>query len=492
MIVSDLKKSILHVAIRGELTKHINSNKYFYKEQIKEFSNSGIRIKREESLNELKYSLPSNWRWVRLEEVASIYGRIGFRGYTTQDLVSEGDGAITLSPSNIVDAKMDYSSCTYISWEKYEESPEIKIKNDDILLVKTGSSYGKNAIVKDLPQEATINPQFAVIKNIICNITYLFYVLNSDLAKQQYERFVIGTSIPTFSQAKLNSLLIPLPPIEEQELIVERIEELYAKLDDIKVLEDELESIKRNFPLDMRKSILFSAISGGLSECDTNDTPVENQLKKIFEQQKVYSNDNNIKVTNRKEHNYKYFTDDKYSLPETWKYVPLSEVCVVIFSGKSPIYSKEENTNYIIGQKVNQEDGLHFEDVKYGDNKYFQSIPEYQFLKNNDILLNTLGGGSVGRTGIFNSKERASTDGHIFVIRTNKLTNEKYIMYFLRLYREKLEEYANGSTNQKFFNIKQIEDLMIPLPPIEEQQRIVDMIEQLLPLCSDIEKLVNS
>ena len=137
MIVSDLKKSILHVAIRGELTKHINSNKYFYKEQIKEFSNSGIRIKREESLNELKYSLPSNWRWVRLEEVASIYGRIGFRGYTTQDLVSEGDGAITLSPSNIVDAKMDYSSCTYISWQKYEESPEIKIKNDDILLVKT-------------------------------------------------------------------------------------------------------------------------------------------------------------------------------------------------------------------------------------------------------------------------------------------------------------------------------------------------------------------
>ena len=153
---------------------------------------------------------------------------------------------------------------------------------------------------------------------------------------------------------------------------------------------------------------------------------------------------------------------------------------------------KKENDNYILGQKVNQEDGLHYEDLKYGTDEFMQSLPNYQFLKKSDILLNTLGGGSVGRCGIYNDdNQNITTDGHIFIIRTNGLTDEKYIMYYLRLYREKLEEYANGTTNQKFFNIKQIEDLMIPLPPIEEQKRIVNIIEQLLPLCTDIELIVS-
>ena len=100
------------------------------------------------------------WEEKTLGELCEIYGRIGFRGYTTKDLVSSAkDGAISLSPSNIQDGKMDYSKCTYISWFKYEESPEIKIFNGDVLLVKTGSSYGKSAIVENLPHEATLNPQ---------------------------------------------------------------------------------------------------------------------------------------------------------------------------------------------------------------------------------------------------------------------------------------------------------------------------------------------
>ena len=92
-------------------------------------------------------------------------------------MVAKGKGAITLSPSNIIDNKMDYSSCTYISWAKYEESPEIMIHNNDILLVKTGSSYGKSAFVEDLPEKATINPQFVVLKEtrinpqLLCNQT---------------------------------------------------------------------------------------------------------------------------------------------------------------------------------------------------------------------------------------------------------------------------------------------------------------------------------
>ena len=80
--------------------------------------------------------IPKTWTLTKIKFCAEIFGRIGFRGYTEQDLVDyEEDGAITLSPSNFHDMKMDYKKCTYLSWRKYEESPEIMINNGDVLLV---------------------------------------------------------------------------------------------------------------------------------------------------------------------------------------------------------------------------------------------------------------------------------------------------------------------------------------------------------------------
>ena len=107
--------------------------------------------------------IPKYWEINKLKNISSIYGRIGFRGYTVNDLVSEGEGAITLSPSNIEEQKLKLDKLTYISWEKYEESPEIKVYNEDIVFVKT-ASVGKVAYIEGLLEKATINPQFVVFK----------------------------------------------------------------------------------------------------------------------------------------------------------------------------------------------------------------------------------------------------------------------------------------------------------------------------------------
>jgi restriction endonuclease S subunit len=181
----------------------------------------------------LQTTLSGKWKTVKLGEVCEIFGRIGFRGYTREDLVSEREGVITLSPSNIIDGKMNYDKCTYISWFKYEQSPEIKIFNDDILVVKTGSSYGKCALVDNLPKEATINPQFVVLKNIKCDKKYLNYVLSSDYARKCFDEFVVGTAIPTFTQKNLANITFPFPPLAVQKSIVERIETLFAEIDRI-------------------------------------------------------------------------------------------------------------------------------------------------------------------------------------------------------------------------------------------------------------------
>ena len=117
---------------------------------------------------EMKYSglhwlgqIPSDWRMKKLKFSCQMFGRIGFRGYTAEDLVGEGEGAITLSPTNMDGIKMNYEKCSFLRWKKYYESPEIMVRNGDVLLVKT-ASVGKCSFVENLPMETTVNPQILV------------------------------------------------------------------------------------------------------------------------------------------------------------------------------------------------------------------------------------------------------------------------------------------------------------------------------------------
>src|SRR5690554_978721 len=95
-------------------------------------------------------------------------------------------------------------------------SPEIKIRENDILIVKTGSTYGKIGIVKNLPQKATINPQLLVLKKMQIKADYLYELLKSEIFQLQVERNVIGSTIPTISEAKILGFSVPIPSSEEE------------------------------------------------------------------------------------------------------------------------------------------------------------------------------------------------------------------------------------------------------------------------------------
>ena len=99
--------------------------------------------------------MKEGWVEEKLGDLCNIKGRIGYRGYTKKDLVAEGDGAISLSPSNIVNNRLGFEKCTYISWHKYEESPEIKVFEGDIIFCKT-ASIGKVALIDEIPEKATV------------------------------------------------------------------------------------------------------------------------------------------------------------------------------------------------------------------------------------------------------------------------------------------------------------------------------------------------
>lgn len=176
--------------------------------------------------------IPEDWEVKRLKAICKTFGRIGFRGYSTSDLVDEGEGAITISPSNIQGDFMSFEKCTYLSWSKFHESPEIKIFKNDVLIVKTGSTYGKVGFASNLESEATINPQLLVFKDVAIDKEYFYEVLNSSQIQVQINKEVIGSTIPTISENKILNMKAALPQKSEISKIVERIREVKSKFND--------------------------------------------------------------------------------------------------------------------------------------------------------------------------------------------------------------------------------------------------------------------
>jgi len=173
-----------------------------------------------------------NGEWDRIElgRFIEIKGRIGYRGYTVNDIVKEGEGAISLSPSNINDAgNLSFEKSTYISWEKYEESPEIMLEDGFTILVKTGSSYGKSALVRNLPVKTTINPQLVVLKPVRINGFFLFLIISNSLVQKQINETVVGGAIPTLSQESISKFEVLIPNEIEQQ----KIASCLSSLDDL-------------------------------------------------------------------------------------------------------------------------------------------------------------------------------------------------------------------------------------------------------------------
>lgn len=175
-------------------------------------------------------------------------------------------------------------------------------------------------------------------------------------------------------------------------------------------------------------------------------------------------------------------------IPSEWNLIKLCYVTDDIFLGKTPIYSEEHNENYTLGQKNNQLYGIDFNGIKFSTDEHFNACKENEFLKYGDILLNSLGTGSVGRIGFFDSNKRMLTDGHIIVIRPNNKINNKYLFYYLRTLRKKFEDDAVGSTNQAFLTVPKIYKTLVPFPDAYMQKKIADFLDE---KCAEIDTVIE-
>ena len=471
MDTKKLRQKILDLAIRGKLVpqdpndepasvllERIRAEK---ERLIKEGKIKCSKKLASDDKIEAPFEIPDSWEWCKLIDVCHIFGRIGFRGYTKEDLVPF-DGAITLSPSNIIDGKMNYDNCTYISWEKYEESPEIQISDGDILLVKTGSSFGKCAFVEGLPQKSTINPQFVVLKYITCNPHFLTFLLQSRYARNNYDRFVLGTAIPTFTQIALGDMLLPLPPLAEQKRIVNEIDHWFAVIDALESNEGDL--LKA---IDLAKSkILDLAIHGKLVPQDPNDEPAIELLKRI--NPKFESNDN---MNNQ-------------GLPNGWLMCSVKDVFQI-----NPKTSTIDNLDAAFVPMTNIEDQYNnnfvFETRKWGDIKR-----GYTHFQDGDIAVAKISPCLENRKSVVfcnlpNGIGAGTTELNVF---RSEIVNPSFGLYFFKSnhFISNCVGTFNGVVGQQRVATKIVEEISFFLPPYKEQLRIVTKIEELFAVLDSI------
>ena len=188
-----------------------------------------------------------------------------------------------------------------------------------------------------------------------------------------------------------------------------------------------------------------------------------------------------------------HFTSDKphyenvpFEVPSSWVWTTLGEICIFLSRGKSPKYKDDDKTYPVFAQKCNlKEGGISLKQARFIDPNTIDKWAEEYKLKTGDILINSTGTGTVGRTRLFNESCLGDypfvvPDSHVSVVRTHDEIESEFIYSYIssNFVQQYLEENLAGSTNQKELYIGVLDSLNIPLPPCKEQKRIADEIEK--------------
>jgi type I restriction enzyme S subunit len=242
-LLKKLRLQILQDAIMGKLVPTNPNDEPASKllERIKakkEQLKTQKKIKKEKPLPEIKpeeipFEIPENWRWCRLGAISELMGRIGWKGLTASEYKKSGPLFLSVYSLNYGDY-VNYLQAFHISQERYDESPEIMLQNNDILICKDGAGIGKLGIVKELKEQATVNSSLLVIRcNSMLNFKYIYFFLNSKHFQNIVNSKIMGATTPHLYQRDLVNFNVALPPVEEQNRIVTKIENLITLCDEL-------------------------------------------------------------------------------------------------------------------------------------------------------------------------------------------------------------------------------------------------------------------
>ncbi len=482
MTPQQLKNAILQQAIQGKLVEQRaeeGTGQELYKviqDEKQKLIQEG-KLKKQKALpeiteDEISFEIPKTWKWVRLGEIGD-WGSGATPSRT--NLEYYGGDIPWLKTGDLTDGYI-YDVPEYITGLALERTSVRLNPKGSILIAMYGATIGKLGI---LTKAMTTNQACCacIVFPSIYNL-YLFYFLLAN--RTTFIKKGEGGAQPNISKEKIVNTLIPLPPLSEQKRIVEKIEELFPLVERYEKAWARLEELNKKFPLDMQKAILGQAIQGKLVEQRAEEGTGEELYKAIQAEKQELIQEGKLK--NQKA--LPEITEEEipFEIPETWKWVKLGEIGDW-GSGATP---SRTNPEYYGGD---------IPWLKTGDltDGYIYDVPEYitgLALERTSVRLNPKGsiliamyGATIGKLGIL-TKAMTTNQACCACIVFPSIYN-LYLFYFLLANRTTFIKKGEGGA-QPNISKEKIVNTLIPLPPLSEQKRIVEKIEELLPL---VEKL---
>ena len=529
MTASELKKSILQMAVEGKLTEQSKKDEPVEKllKRIKEEKENLIKegkIKKEKTISEiykkdgsyyeriaegknilkdacideeLPFEIPDTWTWVRFNNLVSYS-----MGKTPPRKENEYWDNPTFPWVSIADLIPD--GTLYETKEKVNEYSVEKIFKNRIstagtLLMSFKLTVGKVSILGiDAFHNEAIISIYPFIDSDKIMTNYLFFIMPLISKSGDTKTAIKGNTLNTDS---LNALYIPLPPIEEQKRIVEKINLLMPLINEYDSLEKNITKLNKEFPNSIKKSILQYAIEGKLTEQSEKDEPVEKLLKRIKEEREKLIKEGKIKKDKTTSEIYKkdgsYYErvfegnnivkdvciDDElpFEIPDSWAWVRLGELCTII-NGFTPLRSNNKFWDnptipwFTVEDIHNQ--GRRIYKTLQAINELALSNNSTRILPAKTVLLCCTA--SVGEYAITEIPLTTNQQFNGLVINEywKKYCIPEFIFTIAPTFKSYLLQVA-GKTTFNFISVKKLSELLIPLPPIEEQKRIADKINRL-------------
>ena len=473
-----LKQKILDLAIRGKLTQQLKSDGTAA-DLLKEICDrtqekTSLRAKRGNpspqtiiplDKSETPFEIPANWEWVRLGDVAALKG--GKRVPAGKTMTTEPTSHIYIRVTDMREGTIYDDDLHYVTDEIYEVIKNYTISKNDLYITIAGT-IGRVGLVPDLFDGMNLTENALKITNVIPDKKYLMYALQSGFVQDYFESTYHQVAMPKLSLTNASKALLPLPPLAEQQRIVEKIQEAFAEIDSIEKNKELLKThIKQT-----RQKILDLAIHGKLVPQNKSDEPASVLLERIT----------------RDNPHYEKIEDEPFEIPENWVWCRLGNICDKLIDGDhNPPKGLNCTTEYIMlsSRNINDNDIVDLENVRYLSKDMFEEENLRTKLEKGDILFTSVG--SLGRSCIFSGDGKYCFQRSVSVIHTN--IYNKYLKYFFdsNYYQKYIVENATGTAQMGFY-LEQMRKSFIVIPPLAEQSRIVTKIEELFSALDQMER----
>lgn len=418
--------------------------------------------------DEIPFEIPENWAWCRLGEIG-----VSELGKTLNSNKDTGELTPYLCSINIHWTCINLEEVKKTRFTKEEQRKYILLKND--LLVCEGGDIGR-CFIWDLPIPMYYQNALHRIR-FYNEINPFFFKFAIEYYKNIHilDKYSKGVTIKHLTKTALHSICFPLPPLAEQRRIVEKIEELLALVDDLETNKTDLQSYIKQ----AKSKVLEMAVRGELVPQNPEDEPASVLLERIKKEQK--SSKSKGKNT---EHNTHYEEELLFDIPENWAWCRLGEVCDFEngFAFSSDNYCSQGVPLIRISNIQNSK--IDLKDVVFVD-----KIVDEKFIVEKGDLLIAMSGATTGKMGNYTFEEKAYLNQRVGNIRikAESILYPKYRDFFMLTKSNDVLKMAYGGA-QPNISGKMIESLLLPLPPLEEQHRIVEKIEHIFAVLEELEE----